>query len=127
MAQKALQDQTTTVERRVFLGIGDAVLRLIHVERMYADGVDPTPELVAERNLIVQALNQQYQLDLGMDCDMDGIPDAIDQDVSMITHAAQTSCCRILPDGSPGGSRKAPETRVEPLPEPAPQKKPPAK
>ena len=129
--QVALQDQTTTVERRVFLGIGDAVLRLIHVERMYADGVDPTPELVAERDLIVQALNQQYQLDLGMDCDMDGIPDAIDQDVSIITHAAQTSCCRILPDGSPngspGGSRKAPETRVEPLPDPEPQKKSPSR
>ncbi len=125
MAQKALQDQTTTVERRVFLGIGDAVLRLIHVERMYADGVDPTPELIAERDLIVQALNQQYQLDLGMDCDMDGVPDAIDQDVTMITHAAQTSCCRILPDGSPGGSRKAPESRVESLPEP--QKKSPSR
>lgn len=125
--QAALQDQTTTVERRVFLGIGDAVLRLIHVERMYADGVDPTPELIAERDLIVQALNQQYQLDLGMDCDMDGVPDAIDQDVSMITHAAQTSCCRILPDGDKGGSRKAPESRVEPLPEPAPRKKSPSR
>ncbi len=125
--KQALKDQTSTIERRVFLGIGDAVLRLIHVERMYADGVDPTPELVAERDLIVQALNQQYQLDLGMDCDMDGIPDAIDQDVSMITHAAQTSCCRILPDGDKGGSRKAPESRVEPLPDPAPRKKSPSR
>lgn len=126
--QSTLQDQTSTVERRVFLGIGDAVLRLIHVERMYADGVDPGEELVAERNLIVQALNQQYQLDLGMDCDMDGIPDAIDQDVSMLTHAAQTSCCRILPEG--GGSRKAPEiqaTLVEPLPDPTPAKKSPSR
>ena len=123
--QSTLQGQTSTVERRVFLGIGDAVLRLIHVERMHADGVDPGEELVAERNLIVQALNQQYQLDLGMDCDMDGIPDAIDQDVSMLTHAAQTSCCRILPEG--GGSRKAPESRVEPLPDPTPAKKSPSR
>jgi len=115
--QQALQDQTATVERRVFLGIGDAVLRLIHVERMYADGVDPGNELAAERALIVQALNQQYQLDLGMDCDMDGIPDAIDSDVSVITHAAQTSCCRILPEGG-NGSRKSPPSRVEPLPDP---------
>ena len=126
--QSTLQDQTSTVERRVFLGIGDAVLRLIHVERMYADGVDPGEELVAERNLIVQALNQQYQLDLGMDCDMDGIPDAIDPDVSMLTHVAQTSCCRILPEG--GGSRKTPEpqaSRVEPLPDPTPAKKSPSR
>ena len=100
-----------TVERRVFMGIGDAVLRLVHVERMYADGVDPSPQLIAERDLIVQALNQQYQLDLGMDCDMDGIPDAIDDDVQVITHAAQTSCCRIRPDQDSSGSR------VEPLPE----------
>ena len=100
-----------TVERRVFMGIGDAVLRLVHVERMYADGVDPSPQLIAERDLIVQALNQQYQLDLGMDCDLDGIPDAIDDDVQVITHAAQTSCCRIRPDQDSSGSR------VENLPE----------
>jgi hypothetical protein len=124
--QPALQNLTSTIERRVFLGIGDAVLRLIHVERMYADGIDPTPELIAERTLIVQALNQQYQLDLGMDCDMDGIPDSIDQNVSMITHAAQTSCCRILPEGG-SGSRKAPESRVEPLPDPTPAKKSPSR
>lgn len=30
------------------MGIGDAILRLMHVERMYADGVDPGEELVAE-------------------------------------------------------------------------------
>lgn len=121
---KTLEQQTRTVERRVFLGVGDAVLRLIHVERMYADGVDPTPELMAERDLIVQALNQQYQLDLGMDCDEDGIPDAIDPDVKMLTHAAQTSCCRILPEPaaktSPGESE--PVSHVEPLPDPKPKR-----
>jgi hypothetical protein len=111
--QPALQEQTTTIEKRVFLGIGDAVLRLIAVERMYSDGVDPAPALVAERQLIVQALNQQYQLDLGMDCDMDGVPDLIDTDVSMLTHAAQTSCCRIRPDDdAPRSSRKTPESIV---------------
>lgn len=103
-----------TVERRVFMGIGDAVLRLIHVERMYADGVDPSEYMIAERNLIVQALNQQYQLDLGMDCDMDGIPDSIDDDVSVLTTAAQTSCCRILPQDEAKDS-----SRVEPLPDPS--------
>lgn len=96
------------VERRVFMGIGDAVRRLIHVERMYADGVDPGEHLVAESHLIVEALNQQYQLDLGMDCDLDGIPDSIDNDITAITHAAQTSCCRIKPedDSAPRSSRK---------------------
>ena len=92
-------------ERRVFLGIGDAVLRLVHVERMVADGAHPPPPLLAERDLIVQALNQQYQLDLGMDCDADGIPDSIDDDVQVLTHAAQTSCCRI---------KEAPASRTSP-------------
>jgi hypothetical protein len=112
-----------TVERRVFMGIGDAVLRLIHVEKMYADGIDPGAELVAERDLIVEALNQQYQLDLGMDCDLDGIPDSIDDSVNLLTQAAQTSCCRIAPSkGSRASrttsSRKTPASRVEPLPKP---------
>ena len=103
-------------ERRVFLGIGDAILRLVHVERMVADGAHPPPPLMAERDLIVQALNQQYQLDLGMDCDADGIPDSIDDDVEVLTHAAQTSCCRIKESPSsrkePTSSRKTAETPV---------------
>jgi len=91
-------------EKRISMGIGDAILRLMHVERMYADGVDPGEDLVAERNLIVQALNQQYALDLGMDCDEDGIPDSIDKDfkkpgdVNFLQVAAKTSCCRIKYD-----------------------------
>jgi len=103
-------------EKRIFMGIGDAILRLMHVERMYADGVDPGAELVAERNLIVQALNQQYTLDLGMDCDEDGIPDAVDKDfkepggVNFLQVAAKTSCCRIKYDEDP----KAPSEQTVP-------------
>lgn len=96
-------------ERRVFLGIGDAILRLVHVERMVADGAHPPPPLLAERDLIVQALNQQYQLDLGMDCDADGIPDSIDDDVEVLTHAAQTSCCRIKE--APPSRKETPSSR----------------
>lgn len=94
----------STVERRIVMGLGDAVLRLIHVEAMYANGVDPGEVLVNERNLIVEALNDQFRLDLGMDCDQDGIPDSIDDDVEInsveiFNTAAETSCCRILPEG----------------------------
>lgn len=108
----------TTIERRVFMGIGDAVLRLIHVERMVADGAHPPPPLLAERDLIVTALNQQYQLDLGMDCDLDGIPDSIDNDVNALTHAAQTSCCRIMPETTSTSRTSKSQSRVEPLPDP---------
>jgi hypothetical protein len=82
-------------EHRMFMGIGDAILRLVHVERMYADGVDPGEVLVSERKMIVEALNQQYQLDLGFDCNMDGVPDTIE----IFMQSAETSCCRILPMG----------------------------
>lgn len=97
-------------EHRVYMGLGDAVLRLIHVELMYANNTDPTDFVVKERNLIVSALNQQYQLDLGLDCDRDGIPDSIDAFVE----AAQTDCCRIIPDGDT--SRKSKEDFPEPKP-----------
>jgi hypothetical protein len=40
-----------------------------------------------------------------MDCDADGIPDSIDDDVEVLTHAAQTSCCRI---------KEAPSSRTSP-------------
>jgi len=93
-----------TVERRIVMGLGDAVLRLIHVEAMSATGVYPGEVLISERNLIVEALNEQFRLDLGMDCDQDGIPDAIDDDVqisdvAIFKTSAETSCCRILPEG----------------------------
>lgn len=94
-------------EHRMFMGIGDAILRLVHVERMYADGVDPSEVLVSERNMIVEALNQQYQLDLGFDCNLDGVPDTIE----IFMQSAQTSCCRILPMDD-GPKADAPKKRA---------------
>ena len=105
-----------TVERRVIMGLGEAVLRLIHVEKMYADGVDPGELLIAERNLIVEALNEQFRLDLGLDCDQDGIPDAIDdvveiRDVGIFKVSAETSCCRIIPEEIKNKTRTVAVTR----------------
>ena len=93
-------------QHRMFMGIGDAILRLMHVERMYADGVDPGEVLEAERKMIVEALNQQYQLDLGFDCNMDGVPDTVE----IFMQSAQTSCCRILPMDD-GPKAEAPKKR----------------
>lgn len=117
------------VERRVLMGLGQAVLRLIHVEKMYADGVDPGDFLIAERNLIVEALDEQFRLDLGMDCDADGIPDSIDdvveiRDVGIFKTSAETSCCRIVPEGvksrtktvAVGRKKKAPKEAPAPAP-----------
>lgn len=94
------------VQRQVKMGLGEAVLRLIHVESMYANGIFEVPDhLKRERDMIVQALNQ-FELDLGFDCNMDGTPDTVD----IFKQSVETSCCRIVQRDT---SRKA----VEPTPE----------
>lgn len=105
-------------QRRVYMGLGEAVLRLIHVELLYATNSGVEAELVTERNLIVQALNQQYQLDLGFDCNADAVPDTVE----IFQQTAKTSCCRILPmDGEDSDSGRKEKfgsgRRVENLPD----------
>jgi hypothetical protein len=80
-------------KRAIHMGLGEAVQRLIHVEGLYARGLGVNDNLIEERRMIVDALNQQYQLDLGFDCNMDGVPDS----VAIFATSAETSCCRILP------------------------------
>ena len=115
-------------EHRVFMGLGDAVLRLIHVEISASNGTYPVGVAKKERDLIVQALNQQYQLDLGMDCNRDGVPDSI----QAFTESAQTSCCRIQSSDEGGKvepfpepkieAKKAPPTKTKPAPKKAAKK-----
>ncbi len=102
------------VEHELHMGLGDAVLRLIHVEQVYANIPDPGPQIVAERKLLVEALNHKFQLNLGMDCDENGIPDSIEDSVSVFAHSAKTSCCRI--------SRGNPEALANPEANPSPNK-----
>lgn len=74
------------------VGLGEAIQRLIAVEIQRSRGLAKIPaESLAERNMIVDALNTQ-QLDLGFDCDSDGIPDT----VAIFSKSAQTSCCRLV-------------------------------
>jgi len=77
------------------MGLGQAVLRLVHVEEMYQQGIRVPEDLVNERKLIVAALDQ-FELDLGFDCDGDGVVD-VAPDVTIFKQSAETSCCRILP------------------------------
>lgn len=130
MSSKNFVELQKSKEHRVFMGLGDAVLRLIHVELMYAHNTDPTDFVVKERDLIVSALNQQYQLDLGLDCDRDGIPDSIDAFVE----AAKTDCCRIIPEGDTSRKKredfpppKVRTSRKEKASDKKPEEKPPEK
>lgn len=80
-------------QKTMQMGLGEAIHRLLQVELMRTRGLSAVPaEAKAERDLIVEALNT-HLLDLGFDCDMDGVPDT----VQIFAKSAQTSCCRIIP------------------------------
>lgn len=106
-------DPQKRVEHELHMGLGDAVLRLIHVEQVYANIPEPGPQIVAERKLLVEALNHKFQLNLGMDCDENGIPDSIEDSVSVFAHSAKTSCCRIS-RGTPETLDRNPEANPSP-------------
>lgn len=79
-------------EHRVFMGLGEAIDELCRTQIMRSMGVYPDAQLLAKQKLIVKALNDQYKLDLGFDCDQDGVPD----DIQIFAAASSTSCCRLV-------------------------------
>lgn len=100
-------------QRQVKMGLGEAILRLVHVELKYANGVFDLPEhLKQEREMIVEALNQ-YELDLGFDCNTDGVPDTVE----IFEQAALTSCCRIFTKDT-SRTRAAPKITIPTLERP---------
>ena len=87
------------------VGLGEALERHNLLHKQITVGI-ATPEQRSEYKLLSTALNE-IKLNLGFDCDDDGVPDTIE-----IFHAtAQTSCCRFLPSppkrkrGRPLGSK----------------------
>lgn len=115
-------------QRRVQMGLGEAIRRMVHLEINHANGYDINSSVAIESKMIMDALNAQYQLDLGFDCDSDGVPDTI----AIFAKSAETSCCRILPmderpkktKGKSRVTKAEPVVEVEPvvqvMPEPAP-------
>ena len=81
-----------TTSKQVKVGLGDALQRLLAVELRIINGLSAVePADLAQRQLILDALNLT-QLDLGFDCDNDGVPDTVD----IFEQAASTSCCRVV-------------------------------
>jgi hypothetical protein len=79
-------------EKRMSMGLGEAILRLIEVESLRRSGLSRVPEEArAERDLIVEALNT-HRLDLGFDCDADA-----PASVQIFAESAKTACCRLIP------------------------------
>ena len=81
------------------LGLGEAIRRIIKLySRLVVTG--GTPEQREEYNLLMEALNE-IEIDLGFDCNEDGIADTIE----IFAQTAKTSCCRLSPTSSKSSSR----------------------
>ena len=134
------QSQSQNFHRRVQMGLGEAIRRMVHLEIAHANGFDLSPAIATESKMIMDALNVQYQLDLGFDCNQDGVPDTVE----IFAKSAETSCCRILPmnerpqkakgtsratkakaPDAPSPAEAAPSSVATPAPEAAPEVKKP--
>jgi N-acyl-D-aspartate/D-glutamate deacylase len=74
------------------IGLGEAVLRLIHLELKRIARTHPNPpQLASEREMLVKALNQ-YDLEVNMTCDQ---PAGLTNDLTAFQKAAETECCRV--------------------------------
>ncbi len=84
------------MERKLSMGLGEAIQRLMHVELLRTRGITSIPEqMKAERDLIVQALNTQ-PINLGMDCAEDDSGEEVSA-IGLFAKSAATSCCRLMP------------------------------
>lgn len=79
-----------TVKTTLQMGLGEAIQRLNLLHSKKGRGIASIDEKT-EHGLILDALNQT-KLDLGFDCNGDGIPDTIE----IFSQSAKTSCCRII-------------------------------
>ncbi len=96
------------------LGLGDAVLRLIHVVAEAQTGVrdgEGYAALLRERELLLEALNRIPLEDLRFDCDGDGAPDTGSKPISIFEASATTSCCRILAKRSERTAPRKPQRK----------------
>lgn len=74
----------------VKMGLGEAMLRLNKLQTLISIGTSKK-EQKEEYAMIMDALNN-IQIDVGFDCDGDGIPDTVD----IFEATANTSCCRLV-------------------------------
>jgi hypothetical protein len=74
----------------VKMGLGEAMLRLNKLQVLISSGISKKQDK-EEYNMIMEALNN-IQIDIGFDCNDDGIPDTVD----IFKASANTSCCRLV-------------------------------
>ena len=82
------------------VGLGEAILRQNRLQTLISSGL-ATQEQKDEYKLLADALNE-IKLDLGFDCNDDGIPDTIE----IFHQTAKTSCCRFVPADEKSKTKK---------------------
>ena len=92
------------MNKQMQVGLGEAIKRVNHLHSKSSRGIlkgDETQEL----ELLMSALDN-IKIDLGFDCDGDGVPDSID----IFTATAKTSCCRLIDLDEPAKPKKRQRT-----------------
>lgn len=72
------------------VGLGEAIKRVNNLHARVTRRL-ASPAEKEEHDLLMSALDN-IKIDLGFDCDGDGIPDSIE----IFTATAKTSCCRLI-------------------------------
>ena len=112
---KTPQQTEITVVKTMQMGLGEALQRLLKVELLLQRGIAAVPETTREeRKLIIDALNT-HKLDLGFDCNLDGVPDTVE----IFAKSAETACCKIVTTDTsrskkPVSSRRKPKAEETP-------------
>ena len=94
--------------RKISVGFGDAVKKMIYTEltRALMPGGVELAEVRQSRdefNLIVEALNQ-YNVNIDFECGPNA--DDIEEGMALFAESAKSSCCRVLPYGTSSRRRK---------------------
>ena len=89
------------MNKQMQVGLGEAIKRVNLLHSKQSRGILKGAEK-EEHDLLMTALDN-IKIDLGFDCDGDGIPDSIE----IFTKTAKTSCCRLIDlDAMPKPKRK---------------------
>lgn len=78
------------MNRKMQVGLGEAIKRVNNLHSKATRRLASAEEK-EELSLLTNALDN-IKIDLGFDCDGDGIPDSIE----IFTATAKTSCCRLI-------------------------------
>ena len=93
------------MNKRMQVGLGEATRRLNVLDYKVRSNVASSEEQ-EEHALLMNALDN-IKIDLGFDCDGDGIPDSIE----IFTATAKTSCCRLVDLEAPKPKRRRTSSR----------------